>query len=289
MSQATKGAVVVTGASSGIGKACALRLARAGYHVFAGVRRQADQIALQAAGRDRITPLLLDVTDQAGIDAAAARVVSIAGDTGLAGLVNNAGIAVGSPLEFVPIEDLRRQLEVNVIGQIAVTQALLPLLRAARGRIVFMGSISGLMTPPFLGPYSASKFALEALTDALRIELRPWGIEVCIVEPGGIATPIWDKSLAAAADLERRLPPHAQQLYGEAIAAVRTATLRRVGAGIPPDRVARVVLHAIAASRPRTRYVVGGRARLRILLAGHLPDRLRDRLIVRAMQLPDRG
>src|SRR5258708_33287478 len=181
--------VVATGASTGIGEACALRLDRRGFHVFAGVRREVDGGALKQKASGRLTPILLDVTDASSIKSAAAAVAASLDEEGLSGLVNNAGIAIAGPLEFLPIDELRRQFEVNVIGQIAVTQAFLPLLRKGHGRIVNMGSISGRLAFPLLGPYAASKFALRALTTALRMELRPWGIPVSIIEPSGIATP----------------------------------------------------------------------------------------------------
>jgi NAD(P)-dependent dehydrogenase (short-subunit alcohol dehydrogenase family) len=282
--------VIITGASTGIGAACALYLNRLGWQVFAGVRKQADGEALQqAAGETHLqdashlslTPLLLDVTDAASIAAAAEIVAAAAGPAGLAGLVNNAGIALTGPLEFLPIADLRQQLEVNVIGQVAVTQAFLPLLRQGQGRIVNMGSISGRIAMPFLGPYAASKFALEALTDSLRVELRPWNLHVAIVEPGPIATPIWAKSLAVADDFIRHLPPHGRGLYGPALAAARERGIHSNRAGIPPEAVARVVAHALTAQRPRTRYLVGRGLWLAVLLTKFFPDRLRDWLITR--------
>jgi len=281
--------VLVTGASSGIGEACARRLDRMGFHVFAGVRREADGEALRARCSDRLVPVLLDVTGEASIAAAAARVAAIVADDGLAGLVNNAGISIASPLEFVPIADLRRQLEVNVTGQIAVTQACLPLLRRARGRIVNIGSIRGKLATPLVGAYAVSKFAMEALNDALRIELQPWGIEVVLVEPGSVATPIWDKGLAQADELERSLLPEARQLYAGAIAAVRKTARETAARGIPPDAVAKVVARALVTGRPKTRYVVGRDAKVQALLAMLVPDRLRDRLLTRFLGLPGRG
>ncbi len=191
--------VLITGASTGIGAACAIGCAQQGMTVFAGVRDLQAGEALRARGGTAIVPIQLDVTDGEIHQEAALRLSrQRVGREGLSGLVNNAGIAIGSPLELIPLPELRRQFEVNVIGQIAVTQALLPLIRRARGRIVNMGSIAGRGTIPMMGPYSASKFALEALTDALRLELYPWGIEVSIIEPGAIATPIWSKSLSTA-------------------------------------------------------------------------------------------
>ncbi len=278
--------VVITGASTGIGRACALRLDRMGWRVFAGVRNADHGAALRAEASSRLTPIIIDVTDGGSISAAAELVAAAVGDAGLAGLVNNAGISVPGPLEFVPIEDLREQLEVNVVGQVAVTQAFLPMLRQRTGRVVFMGSISGKMATPFLGPYAASKFAIEAIADALRMELRPWGIEVAVVEPGSIATPIWEKGQAQADALEARLSARAHELYDPAVAAVRKAAREAEQRGIPADHVARVVARALTVRKPKTRYVVGGDARLQALLAAIAPDRLRDRLVSRFMGLP---
>src|SRR5208282_3844521 len=215
----SKGAVVITGASTGIGEACALRLDKLGYRVFAGIRKAADGESLRRRASERLVPFHLDVSDETEVEQAARTVGG-----GLAGLVNNAGIVVGGMLEFLPLDALRHQLEVNVIGQIAVTQAFLTSLRKARGRIVNIGSLSGLISSPFSGPYCASKFALEALTDSLRLELRPWKIHVSIVEPGFIQTPIANKSLAAADAFRGRLPAEALQLYGPSMRAVRDAT-----------------------------------------------------------------
>jgi NAD(P)-dependent dehydrogenase (short-subunit alcohol dehydrogenase family) len=278
-------AVLVTGASKGIGEACVLLLAAQGYRVFAGVRREQDGEALQRAGGASITPVLLDVTDPAQI-AAAAALVRNASAGGLYGLVNNAGIAVAGPLEFLPPEELRRQLDVNVVGQIAVTQAFLPLLRAARtagadrraGRIIFMSSTSGRSSLPFIGPYAASKFALEAAADALRVELRPFGVRVVLVEPGVIMTPIWETSVARAREAIEHMPPEAHRYYGRTM----TAVLDRISGsmrGLPPGRVAAVVAGALAAGRPRSRYVVGMDARARIALDALLPTRVRDWLV----------
>jgi NAD(P)-dependent dehydrogenase (short-subunit alcohol dehydrogenase family) len=278
-------AVVVTGASTGIGEACALRLDAMGFRVFAGVRREQDADRLRAKASSRLTPVMIDVTDAASV-AAAAELVGREAAGRLAGLVNNAGISVAGPMEFVPLDELRRQLEVNVIGQVAVTQAFMPLLRRGRGRIVNIGSVSGRLATPFLGPYSASKFAMEAISDAERIELRPWGLHVAIVEPGSIATPIWEKGQAEADRLERLLPPQAHALYDAAIAAMRALARETAARGIPPDAVARVVAHALTSNRPRTRYLVGLDARVQALLAKALPDRLRDALLVRLLKLP---
>ena len=281
---AERRAVVITGASTGIGEACALRLDTMGYHVFAGVRRDEDGAALQEKASARLTPLRLDVTDDAQVAAAAERVGAAVGETGLAGLVNNAGVAVAGPLEFLPVAELRRQLEVNVVAQLAVTQAFLPLLRQGSGRIVNMGSISGKLASPFMGPYSASKFAMEALSDALRLELRPWGIDVVLIEPGGIATPIWERSVDVADRLIAQLPPKALDYYGKVIPAIRGFALRTGKNGAPVSTVADAVADAFLAHRPQARYYVGPRASLSARVISRLPERVRDRLI--AGQLP---
>ena len=229
---------------------------------------------------------MLDVTDAESIAAAQSAVADAVGERGLAGLVNNAGISVAAPMELVPLDELRRQMEVNLIGPVAVTQAFLPLIRKARGRIVNIGSIGGRISTPVLGPYSASKYAIEAITDALRIELRPWGINVAVVEPGSIATPIWEKGQGSADELEAGLTPEAQAMYAGTIAAMRQAAREAERRGIPPDAVAKAVAHALTSKRPKTRYLVGFDARLQAALATIVPDRLLDRLIASQVKLP---
>jgi len=281
-----KGAVVITGASTGIGQTCALHLDQLGFRVFPGVRKRGDGEALRAQASERLTPVQLDVTDERAITVAIETVAASVGEAGLAGLINNAGIAVAGMLEFLPLAALRNQLEVNVIGAVAVTQAFLPLLRKGRGRVVNIGSDSGLLSTPFLGAYCASKFALEALTDALRQELRPWGIKVSIIEPGNIQTPIWEKSSAAAKRLLEGMPRQAHELYGPAIEAVRVAAEKSAASAIPPTAVARAVTHALTARRPKTRYRVGKDAAFLALLARYVPDRMRDALIARYLGTP---
>jgi NAD(P)-dependent dehydrogenase (short-subunit alcohol dehydrogenase family) len=226
------------------------------------------------------------VTDGESITNAADVVARHVGQAGLSGLVNNAGIAIGSPLELIPLQQLRRQLEVNVVGQIAVTQAVLPLLRRARGRIVNMGSIAGRGTIPMMGAYSASKHALEALTDALRLELYPWGIEVSIIEPGAIATPIWDKSMQISLGLESEMPAGGTHLYEATARSVRESVGQASARAIPVDAVVKAVLHALTAKRPRTRYLVGRDAKLRALMLRWLPDRLQDWILKKVLKLP---
>ena len=261
---------LVTGASSGIGEACALRLVRGGWRVLAGVRRAGD-------APDGTEEVLLDVTDAEQIAAAASRVAE------LDGLVNNAGIALAGPLEFLPAEELRRQLDVNVVAQVAVTQAFLPALRRARGRIVFVGSIAGRAALPFIGAYSASKHALEAVADTLRLELAPFGINVSIVEPGTIRTPIWEKSAAVADGLLQEAPPELDGLYGARIASFSRIALARARQGAPAEDVAKAVEAALTAQRPRPRALVGRDAKLRAALQ-RLPDGLRDRVYRRLLR-----
>ena len=282
-------AVVVTGASTGIGAACALDCAGRGMTVFAGVRDPRAGEALAAKGGPSLIPITLDVTDEPSIAQSVEVVQRVVGEAGLGGLVNNAGIAVGSPLEVVSLSQLRKQFEVNVIGQIAVTQAFLPLLRRGRGRIVNMGSISGRGAIPLLGPYAASKFALEALTDALRMELQPWGIQVSIIEPGAIATAIWEKSDKAAGDLEASASEEAKALYGEAVIRIREVIAQSAQRAIPPEAVVRAVHHALTASRPHTRYLVGTDAKLRAWMVKWVPDRLQDKLLTWALKYPAKG
>ncbi|MBN1995561.1 MAG: SDR family oxidoreductase [Anaerolineae bacterium] len=278
--QARQSAVVVTGASSGIGRACAIYLDQWGFQVFAGIRQQQDADVLRHRASARLTPVVLDVTKNETIMAAAETVWAATARLNLVGLVNNAGIAVAGPLEFVSVAELRRQFEANVLGQVAVTQAFLPLLRCGQGRIVNIGSMGGRIATPFLGPYAASKFALEALTDSLRLELRPWQIHVSIIEPVGIATPIWDKSLAQTEQMANQWPEQAYALYQEAMEKTRQFALNTKQTAIPPEIVARAVAHALTAKRPKTRYLVGKHAKL-MALAARLPDRWRDWLVTK--------
>jgi NAD(P)-dependent dehydrogenase (short-subunit alcohol dehydrogenase family) len=271
------GVVLVTGASTGIGEATALHLRELGFEPVAGVRRDEDAERLGGQG---LRTVRLDVTDEAQIAATSEAI----GDGALAGLVNNAGVAVAAPLEFVPLDQLRRQLEVNLIGQVAVTQAFLPALRRAGGRIVNVSSIGGRVALPLLAPYSASKFALEGVSDSLRRELRAQGLDVILIEPGGVKTPIWGKGNELAAELSGQMPPEGDRLYGRLIANVRKETAKiEKERGLPPRAVAEVIGKALTADRPRTRYVVGNDARVRAQLARLLPDRVMDRLIGRAL------
>jgi len=205
---------------------------------------------------------------------------------GLAGLINNAGIVVAGPLELVPIHQIRRQLEVNVIGHIAVTQALLPLVRIAKGRIINISSDNGALAPPYLGPYAASKHALEAMTDSLRLELRRWGIGVSLIEPGMVSTPIWNKSGAAAEAMAKATPPEAMGLYQADLEATRAAMQQLKTRTIPADRVVKEILRALTDRRPKARYFVTFEARLCFTALRISPIWFRDWIVRRAMRLP---
>lgn len=284
-----RGAVVITGASSGIGAACARQLDRLGFTVWAGVRSTTDGDALVQAASPRLRPLLLDVTNPGSIAEARRIVADATLKSGLAALVNNAGISVAGPLELLPLAEVRTQFEVNVIGALAVTQALLPSLRLARGRIVNISSIAGLAATPFLGAYCGSKFALEAMSDALRLELAPWGIEVSLVEPGAIQSQIWQRATMSATRTLGGVAPESLALYAQPLSRLQEVMAGAAARAIPADAVAAVVARALTASRPRTRYLVGKDARFRALLKRILPDRVQDRLLAAFMGIPHRA
>lgn len=289
--------VLVTGASTGIGRATVERLVEQGMSVWAGVRREEDAATLEAAHPGRVTALRFDVTDEPAVAGAAAQ-VRAAGP--LHGLVNNAGVALPAPLEYMPLAEFRRQLEINLVGQLAVTQAVLPALRAAAEaraqadrdgvaeggamppppRIVMVGSIGGRIAGPIIGAYHAAKFGLAGLTASLRAELAPSGIEVVLVEPGAIATPIWSRGTTAGEQLLARLPAEAIARYGAQLQGARDQAARAGRDGLPPEAVAEVIAAALTARRPRPRYLVGRDARVAALLT-YLPDRLRERLLAR--------
>ncbi|MDQ3936792.1 MAG: SDR family oxidoreductase [Actinomycetota bacterium] len=276
--------VLISGSSSGIGRATAVHLARSGWDVFAGVRKVEDGESLRSEEPDRIHPVILDVTDQATIDAAAVTLEAALGDRGLDGLVNNAGIAVAGPLEFLPVDELRRQLEVNVVGQIAVTQAMMPAIRRATGRIVNISSVGGRLAHPFMGPYHASKFAIEALTDTLRKELRRWGIVVVAIEPGTTDSAIWEKGERGADALLESIGPRGRELYGGALEKIREMVLKAGEHGRPAEGVATVIERALTTKRPRTRYLVGRDAWAQVAMSTALPDRAVDALEARYLE-----
>ena len=267
---------MITGASSGIGRACTRRLAALGYSVFAGVRSASASDAVRGIA-PQATPVILDVCQPASIHHALGEM----GDSPLAGLINNAGVAAIGPLELVPVDAWRRQFEVNVFGMVAVTQACLPQLRRGAGRIVNIGSIAGRTALPGSGAYDSSKFALEGISDALRMELRAFGVKVSLIEPGAIATPIWEKTLAEFDRQTREAAPDLSALYSGLTTKIREEIVKLSDHALPPEAVADAVAHAITASKPKTRYVVGSDARLSLLL-NLLPDRVKDWFILRA-------
>jgi NAD(P)-dependent dehydrogenase (short-subunit alcohol dehydrogenase family) len=284
----TTRAILVTGASTGIGRAAALGLLARDFRVYAGVRDEAAAARLReqapAEHRARLETLALDVTDAAQVADATQRLDRELGAAGLWGLFNNAGISVNGPIEHLGLEGLRRQLEVNVIGQVAVTQAMIPLLRRARGRVVTTGSVAGFIALPGLAPYAMSKHAMEAFSDSLRRELKPWGIEVSLLEPGAIATDIWQKGQRDADEVERAWPPEVVEHYGSLIAALRKAAAMSERRASPTDVVTRAVVHAFTASRPRTRYRMGRDSGVQKVIS-MLPDRWADAALMKALGL----
>lgn len=281
-----RGPVVVTGTSTGIGAATAIHLAEKGFQVFAGVRHATDGEALQAQTSVRLTPVRIDITDEPTIASAVDTVDEAVGQRGLAGLVNNAGIVKPAPIEFQPLADFREQLEVNLIAHVAVTQAFLPLIRRGRGRIVNVGSIGGRLVLPIHGAYSASKFGMEALSDALRLELRQWGIPVSLVDPGATDTAIFGKTLAEIDGLEERLGEHGYSLYAEQIAAIRKLVVKTAADTAPALVLAKTIASALTSDKPKTRYLAGKGAKEAAALARSAPDHLKDRAIAKEAGLP---
>lgn len=273
-------AALVTGASTGIGLEITRYLTARGWTVYAGVRKDSDADKIRSLPGGLAVPVFLDVTQPDSIRSALNTIREQDG-CGLDGLVNNAGIAIAGPLEFLAMEDLRYQIEVNFLGQIAVTQHALPLLREQRGRVINMSSISGRVAMPFMGPYTTSKFALEAFSDSLRLELRPWNMYVSLIEPGAVATPIWEKSVEAAEERLRRLPPEAHRLYGVHIRSMLEKITATGEHGVSAERVAEAVFQALTVRRPKARYYVGFSTRLVATLVRLAPDRLRDWVIAR--------
>jgi NAD(P)-dependent dehydrogenase (short-subunit alcohol dehydrogenase family) len=274
--------VVVTGASRGIGHECAIRLRDNGFRVFAGVRTSDDA---DAARENALIPLQLDVTDDEAIGAAAKRVADEAGAEGLYGLVNNGGVCVPGPLEYLPLDELRRQLEVNLVGQLAVTQRFLPALRLARGRIVNVSSVNGRLALPVMGAYSVAKHGIEALSDVLRLELRPAGVHVSVVQPGAIATEMASQLRRDIDAVYAELPAVAHQHYGTTFRQHgRTMADNNEFKGSPPSVVAGAVLAALTDRRPRPRYAIGSGARQFTILGRMLPDRIIDWMILRSLE-----
>ena len=266
--------VLVTGASRGIGRSIVERLASGGWDVIAGVRSQQDAAAVTEVNPQQVSSVILDVTNAEHIAA-----LSESLPEQLDAVVNNAGIVVTGAIETVSPDEWRKQLEVNVIGQLAVTQAVLPRLRLAKGRVVFISSLNGRVSFPLMGAYSASKFALEAAADALRVELRPWQIRVSIVEPAQTDTDIWRNADAVTAETEAALTPEHQALYARHIAGMKKFIPVSQRMAVPPEKVAAVVEEALTARRPRARYVVGIGPKVQVTLLTNLPTRARDRVL----------
>ena len=280
VNEATRGAILLTGASSGIGHALALRLAAEGYLVLAGVRKESDRERL-ADEHPNLRPISLDVTIAADRVRAAQSVAQCGSP--LRAVINNAGIAVGGPLEDLPVDRLVEQFEINTFAPIAVTQLVLPQLRASGGRAFFIGSIAGRMGVPLVGPYGASKAALAVLVDALRQELRPHGVAVSLFEFAAVKTPIWAKGRAEAEQAIERLPAEALAEYGKEIQAMLAQTKAEERHALHPSVIADAVITALHAPEPRERHVIGKQARMQALVA-LLPVRLRDRLIAAALK-----
>lgn len=279
MTASTQSLAVVTGASTGIGAATAHELARRGFHVVAGVRRERDAETIRGTG---IEPLIIDITDPDHIRSLAARV-----DTDgrpLRALVNNAGIQANVPIEAFAIDQWRHLFEVNLFGHVAVTQALLPVLIRSKGRVVNISSVGGKVAMPAYGPYAATKFALEAVSDSLRRELAPLGVGVVVVEPGAVRTEMLDRAMATAGELMSAMPPDQTQRYGGLVHAVNAQALASIKSGLPAEAAAAVVANAITVRRPRTRYTVGRDAAWITRLARVLPDRTLDRVIATALR-----
>ncbi|MFN6559113.1 MAG: SDR family oxidoreductase [Nostoc sp. ChiSLP01] len=293
MVQKQKGAVLITGTSTGVGRAAALLLEKEGYHVFATVRQEKDVESLKEEYKSRnLTPILMDVTKAEEIKFAVDIVSKSVGDQGLVGLVNNAGLLVDGPVEYISIDDLRWQFEVNVFGQIAVTQAFLPLIRKAKGRIINIGSIGSQISAPFISALCASKFALGAFTDALRMELEPWGIEVILVEPGSIASAAPDKVEESFQENFANMSPEARAMYGDAYKFFVEGLIRSNRTGMPPEQVAGTILESLEASKPKTRYFLSKAQiflMLNLMLKKFMPDRSFDARILKSWKLKNQN
>jgi NAD(P)-dependent dehydrogenase (short-subunit alcohol dehydrogenase family) len=270
-----------TGASSGIGAATARELARRGFHVLAGVRRDQDAEAIRGPG---IEPLIIDITNKDHIRALADRVHEDPQGRAVRALVNNAGIGVNAPVEVFALDEWRRLFEVNFFGHIAVTQALLPALIRSKGRVINISSVGGKIAMATYGPYAAAKFALEAVSDSLRREIAPFGVEVVVVEPGAVKTKIAGRSIATAHEVAATMTPEQRQRYGRLVQAI-TAHAASVteSSGLSADAAAKVLAKAVTARKPRARYTIGGEAALLPLLA-ILPDRMLDRVLAAALR-----
>jgi len=272
------GGVFISGSSSGIGEACALGLDERGYDVFAGVRNEQDGNSLSQRASERLQPVIVDITNPEQIKTAFEAVRQALGEKPLVGLINNAGISVGGPLEFVPIDRLRQMLEVNLIGHISVSQLFIPLLRKSQGRIINVGSVAGIFASPLMGPYCASKYAMEAISDVMRRELKPWNIRVSLLEPGIIATKIWRKASEQAESAIKEAPGELLHLYGPLIERIMKLVADSEKNAQSAQVVVKAVVHALTANRPRTRYRMGPKARPQKVMSW-LPDNIQDRIM----------
>jgi NAD(P)-dependent dehydrogenase (short-subunit alcohol dehydrogenase family) len=288
MASTDKGAVLITGASTGIGRATALYLDERGYRVFAGVRKKRDADSLAAASATgNLTPVTIDVTKPASIAAARQKVQRAVGKAGLEGLVNNAGVANAGPVEYLPVEDFQAVIDVNLTGQYAVTQAFLPLVRRGEGTIVFVTSIGGKVASPFFSPYNASKFGLEGVADALRREIKPWKMDVVVIEPGSIATEIWERGTNEFERAAAKLGPEAKRLYGRQLEAMKRVMAETAARGIDADEVAQVIERSIRSSNPRARYRIGRDAKIMYWLQNLFGAKNFDTLMRRSLKLPN--
>ena len=278
--------VFITGTSTGIGAASALLLAEKGFRVFAGVRKEIDGDALARRSSGELTPVQIEITDDSSIFRAAETVEKAVGARGLFGLVNNAGIVKPGPLEFQPMADFRRQLEVNLVGQVAVTQAFLPLIRRGSGRIVNVGSIGGHLVLPLHGAYSASKFAMEAVSDALRLELRQWRIPVSHIDPGATETAIFGKTLAAIDEIEKALHDRGHTQYDGQITGIRSLVEKTAADAAPVEDLSKTVAKALTARKPKSRYLAGHGAEAAAIMARTATDGIKDRAVAHEAQLP---
>jgi NAD(P)-dependent dehydrogenase (short-subunit alcohol dehydrogenase family) len=270
--------ILITGASSGIGFAASISLARKGYSVYAGVRKESDARTLSEQS-SLITPVMLDVTRERDIQAVFQKIDGEFKRAQEFCLVNNAGVALASPMECVPLGELRRQFDVNYFGVLAVTQAFLPLIRQTQGRIVNISSISGRLTLPFLGPYSSSKFALEAMTDALRRELKNSGVKVMSINPGSVRTPIWNKGDAWKKASESQSSPDRMEVYAQSLKIFHERVKESAENAPEPHETVKTICRALDSQNPKTRYFVGRKTKFKAFLARHLPDKAMDYFI----------
>lgn len=279
---ANKGYIFITGATGGIGSAIVKKLTELGYTVLAGVRSKEQGKRLKKEISPNIVPIEMDITISSSVEAASLEVGKFLGNNGIDGLINNAGCIIQGPMELLSLDEIKYQFDVNVFGQIAVTQALLPFIRKNSGRVINIGAVTGKTAMPFIGALSASKHAMEALTDALRVELKPWNIHVTMIQPAAIDTSIFEKANAASDRSLQQVPSEKLALYESALAAYHSTIAKQPVS--PTDVVVKAVIEALSAKTPKTRYAVGRGARL-VVTISHLPDRLRDRLLMSSLGL----